>query len=89
MSDLTIEVPEIFLLTVAVYGNMGDGELPDLMASWARKKCIELGLGGRLVELQEERREELESRLRKVMGEKFVNGLKNEIDMAIEKLGKA
>jgi hypothetical protein len=67
-----IEIPEYYLLTIAVYGKMGEGELPDLMATWARRLCAELGLENELRRLQDERYQELKRRLQNVFGDEFV-----------------
>lgn len=81
-----IEIPEWYLLTIAVHGNMGDGELPDLMATWARRICIELGLSDKLEKLREERRNELKSRLQNVLGDEFVEGVEAMIKEVTDKL---
>ena len=39
----SVNIPEWALLTIAVHGNMGDGELPDMMKFWARDECKRLG----------------------------------------------
>ena len=78
-NKLTVEIPEYFLLTIAVHGNMGDGELPDLMRIWAQNECRRLGLDGKLKELQDERMRDLEKRIRNVMGDDAIDDLADKI----------
>ena len=81
MNDkLTVEIPEYFLLTIAVHGSMGDGELPALMRIWAQNECRRLGLDGKLKELQDERLRDLEKRIRNVMGDDAMDELAGKID---------
>jgi len=82
----SIEIPEFYLLTIAVYGNMGDGELPDLMSTWARRLCKELSLDDELRKLQEERRLELRRRLQNVLGKDAVEEIETTIDQVTRKL---
>jgi len=76
----TVEIPELFLLVIAIHGNMGDGELPDLMKIWARGECGRLGLSEKFRELQKECLDELRLRLRNTLGNDLMNDLENEID---------
>ena len=82
----TVEIPEHYLLTIAAYGKMGDGELPDLMANWVRKMCNNLGLGSELHKLQDERRAELSRRLRNVLGSDFMDKTEAMIEETVGKL---
>ena len=68
----SVNIPEWALLTIAVHGNMGDGELPDMMKFWARDECKRLGLGEKLEELQEERFQEMRQRMTKVLGPEVI-----------------
>ena len=79
MNKLTVEIPEYFLLTIAVHGKMGDGKLPDLMRTWAQNECRRLGLDGKLKELQDERLRDLEKRIRNVMGDDAIDDLADKI----------
>lgn len=85
----TITIPEFYLLTLAVHGNMGDGEIPDLMKRWARQECERLGLGAELRKLQEERRAELNRRLRNTLGDEFVDKIENTINKTMDKLASS
>ena len=78
-NKLTIEIPEYFLLTIAVHGNMGDGELPALKRIWAQNECRRLGLDGKLKELQDERLRDSEKRIRNVMGDDAIDDLADKI----------
>lgn len=82
----TVEIPEFYLLTIAVHGNMGDGELPDLMKAWAQEACKKLGLGDKLRGLQNERRDELERRLRNALGNELVDHTNAVINDTVKKL---
>lgn len=67
-TERTVSIPESFLLTIAVYGNMGDGDLPKLMQIWAENKCKDLGLASEMSSLRNERYEELKQRVSNVFG---------------------
>jgi hypothetical protein len=87
MTDkLTVEIPEFFLLTIAVHGNMGGGELPDIMRVWAQNECQRLGLMDKYVQLQKDRLRELEKRIRNVLGNDAVDKLNSDIRKAAKVL---
>jgi hypothetical protein len=65
-----VEIPELYLLILAVHGNMGDGEIPGLMKAWARGECERLELREELMRMQNERVRELRDRILKVEGGK-------------------
>ncbi len=44
MKTVTVEIPEPYLLLIAVAGKMGSGELLDSMKFWAEKECVKHGL---------------------------------------------
>lgn len=79
-------MPEYYLLTLAVHGNMGDGELPDLIKNWAKKQCAALGLGDELKRLQIERHTELKRRLRNALGDDLVDEIDTTINQVMHKL---
>jgi len=79
-----VEIPEVYLLTIAVHGNMGSGELPDLMKAWALKECKRAGLEKRVKALQEERLKELAKRLRNTLGDDFMD----KVDVELNKVSK-
>lgn len=77
--DLFVTMPKWFLLTLAVHGNMGDGELPKLIQIWAQNECKRLEIWDEFVLLQKEKTQELEQRLRNVFGDDSIDKLVNEI----------
>ena len=81
-----IYIPEDFLLIVAVHGNMGDGELRDLMRTWAQNECRKLHLLEKLKELQNQRLLELTMRLRNVLGDEVMDNLAARIAKAAKAL---
>lgn len=82
-NKIQVEMPDWFLLTIAVHGDMGSGDLSDLMQSWAREQCEKHGLGKRLRELQEENIAELRKRIANVLGRNAVEQLERDIDEAV------
>lgn len=76
---LKVEIPKWYLLTLAVNGNMGDGELPTIMRIWAQKECERLGIYDEMRELQKDRPREMEKRLRGVLGDEAVGQIVTEI----------
>jgi hypothetical protein len=82
--ELTVEIPKFYLLTIAAHGNMGDGELPKLMQTWAQIKCRELGLDPELISLQKERLRVMETNLRNVLGDDAMNSLAKSIKKAAD-----
>jgi hypothetical protein len=87
--DLTVKIPKSYLLTLAVYGNMGDGELPKLMQTWAQIRCRELGLDPELIALQKERLRSMEVNLRNVLGDGAIDSLSKQIKRAADIIKKA
>lgn len=83
----TVEIPTFYLLTIACYGSMGNGELPKLMQIWAQKLCRELNLSEELKKMQNERLEELRKRIVNVAGEDAMNKIEGEIKMAAQYMG--
>lgn len=81
-----VEIPDIYLLTIAVHGNMGDGELPDLMRVWATRLCRELGLEKELHQMQDERHAELRKRLQNALGERFVSDVEGVVEATMRKV---
>jgi len=76
---LSIEIPKQYLLIIAVHGNMGDGELPDIMRIWAQNECRRLGIEKQLIELQNDHLRELEKRMRNVLGDDVMDKLTTNI----------
>jgi hypothetical protein len=83
-----VEIPDSFLLTIAVYGNMGDGDLPDIMRIWAQKECRRLGLQEEMIKLQKYRLRELEIKIRNVMGDDAIDKLGNDIKKVAKAINK-
>ena len=70
-----VEVPEQFLVTLSVYGNMGDGDLPKVMQVWAERECARLGLADKVRVERESRYQELKRRVTNIMGSGTVDRL--------------
>ncbi len=87
--EMQVEIPTVYLLTIACYGNIGDGELPDLIQTWAERKCKELGLEKRLHKMREEKISNLRVRLRNTLGKELVDKLEEEISMVASLVKKA
>lgn len=85
-NNVSIQIPKFYLLTIAAYGNMGDGELPDIMRKWAERSCLELGLGDQFRIMQQEKISEMRLRLKNVLGEEFVSEIDGMIGKIAEKL---
>lgn len=82
----TVEIPESFLLTIAICGKMGSGELPALIQAWAAKECERLGLKDVLKELQEKAIIELGQRMQKVLGKDVTDKLNNILSQTMQKV---
>jgi len=85
---VSVYMPVEWLLILAVHGNMGDGEIPDLMKRWAIEKLRESGFHGRYKKMQEERLIELKKRIANVIGQDKVDQIEGECKMAAEYLKK-
>lgn len=72
---VSVEIPTVFLLTLAVFGNMGDGKIPDLMRAWAVSACERAGLDEELAQLRNDRYEELKKRVSKVYGSEMIGSV--------------
>lgn len=70
-----VEIPESFLVTLSVYGNMGDGDLPKVMQLWAERECARLGLTDKVKTERENRYQELKRRVTNIMGSDTVDRL--------------
>ena len=80
MNDkITIEIPIHYLLQIAVYGNMGTGDLSDMMKTWAVRELTQNGYNDQLKKEQESRLNELRNNIKNVIGK---DGMK-QIDDAI------
>ena len=84
--EYMVRIPKFYLLTLAVHGNMGDGELPGLMRTWAERECQKLGLTKEMRQLQDSHLKELQVRLTNVLGKDMVEQINTTISEAIKKL---
>lgn len=84
---ITVEIDKFYLLTIACYGNMGDGELPKIMQAWAQKTCKDVGLLEEFNQMQKERLAELRKRVVNVIGEDNMGKVEGEIKMAAQYMG--
>lgn len=69
---VTVEIPEAYLIILAVHGNMGDGEVPILMQDWAERQCKQLGLGRKMEDEKIKRYEIVRERATKILGPKMI-----------------
>lgn len=81
-----VTIPEVYLLILAVNGNMGSGDVPDFMRQWAKKEVDRLGLERQYRNLQKEHIDELRSRLRKTLGNEMTNKLENSLSEVTAKI---
>ena len=82
--NITVDIPVEYLLTIAVYGTMGDGRLPEIMHVWAQKACEKNGLHEQMVDLQIEHMKELEIRIRNTLGDTAIQQIHASIDAAVK-----
>lgn len=86
---ITIEVPVWYLIQVAVYGNMGTGELPKIMQNWAQKQLNEHGYDKVFKEEQNKRLKELLTSIHNVIGDEGIKIINNGIADAVSGLSMA
>jgi len=82
----SVDIPEGFLIQIAVYGKMGDGELSDYMRNWAVQECKRLGLMQKVITTQSRKIIELRNRLTKVAGLDAMGKIDEAIDTITSKL---
>ncbi|MEM8780563.1 MAG: hypothetical protein AAGF26_17205 [Cyanobacteria bacterium P01_G01_bin.49] len=81
--SLKVDIPIEWLLILAVHGNMGDGEIPDIMKRWAKDLLIEFGYESEYTKRQEERLLALTNRLKNVLGDAEASKAIGHINRAI------
>lgn len=81
-----VEIPETYLIHIAVCGKMGTGELLDSMKFWARSQCNKLGLQKELEEAQINNIKKLQKGLENTIGKEKVKIINNAILETIQKL---
>lgn len=81
-TEYKVSIPEWALLTIAVHGNMGDGELPDMMKDWATGECKRLGLDDKLEAERAERYAQLRARLANLLGDDVIEKIDQEVSIA-------
>jgi hypothetical protein len=86
METITLEIPESYLLHIAVTGKMGSGEVLDLMRIWAEKECVKHGLERKLRKLQVKNLKELNKRLKNTIGDELMGELDSAIKKTVKKL---
>ena len=86
-NKLAVEIPKMYLLIIAAHGNMGDGELPDMMKIWAQKECERLGIMKDLKLMQSAHLRELGSRLRNTLGDELFGEMTKTIEETLKKIG--
>jgi hypothetical protein len=85
----TVEIPEWILLTLAAYGNMGEGEIPKLVQLWAESECKNRGLHEQLKAERNERYAELKKRVSNVWGSDVVSKIEGLASIAGAAIGEA
>lgn len=83
MSKLTVDIPEVYLMQIAVYGKMGTGDLSDSIQVWAEKELIKAGLGDKFKEEQIKHLNQLHESLRNVLGDDIVSQMDSQIAKAV------
>lgn len=86
MQKVTVEIPEPYLLQVAVAGEMGDGHLLASMQAWAEQECVRCGLEQNMRSLMTKRLEEMRLRLKNVIGDDLMTEIDTAIITTIDKL---
>jgi len=82
MAKLTVEIPEAYLMQIAVYGKMGTGELADIIQTWAQNELRKAGLGEKFKEKQIKHLNQLHQSLRNVLGDEIVSQMDSKIAKA-------
>lgn len=83
-----IEIPENYLLLIAVGGNLGDDKLPGCMRIWAQGECEKLGLSGKVKTSQTVYLNELKTRLKNKLGEDNFKLLENSLEAIIKNINE-
>ena len=87
MSDkVTVEIPKIWLLTLAGHGNMGSGDIPKLMQTWAETVCRENGLEEQMLEAKAQHFKELRDRLSNTMGSDTLESIESRVGQMLSRL---
>lgn len=79
---ITIDIPVYYLIQFAVSGNMGTGNLPDLIKVWAQRILREKGYSDLLKEEQKQNLEKLRKSLSNVVGKENMEKIDNAISDA-------
>lgn len=66
---LTVKIPVEWLLILATQGNMGSGEIPDIMQRWAKDQLIQSRYQQEYSDRQKEVMQETLQRLKNVIGD--------------------
>lgn len=80
---ITIEIPVFYLLQIAVYGNMGTGELPDLMKIYAQRILRGNGYSDILREEQDKSLKQLRNNLKNVLGNEGMSKIDSALQDAV------
>ena len=88
MKKIKVEMPVNWLLTLAVYGSMGDGKIPKFMQSWARGIVKENDLMNEYNELQRQHLKILKQQLVNTLGKENVQTIEATIALVMNKLKK-
>ena len=84
---ITVEIPENYLLCIAILGNTGDGRLSKKIQIWAEKACNNAGLQDKVIALHIAKLKILRHKLAAIVGEKKVAPIDRGINAACEFFG--
>ena len=70
---LRVNIPIEWLLILATHGNMGTGQIPDIMKRWAKAKLCDAGYKDIYMQCQQEKIRQLTQNLKNVTGEEFTD----------------
>lgn len=88
MEKLTVEIPEDYLITIAVFGNMGNGQLPYSMKAWAERELVKLGKIDKLVAMKAAKLSGMQKRLENIIGASKAEDINKAIDSFVNLLKK-
>ncbi len=86
--EVTVNIPKLWLLHIATYGDMGSGELGEFLKNWAVKTAIENGLSEELETERKTKLKQLGVNLSNILGMDMVRDIQNSVDDAMDNLQK-
>lgn len=83
MDEISVKIPVHFLIQIATYGDMGKGELPDLMKRFADRVLRDAGYMEELSKAIKEKMNDLRVGLRNVLGDEGMNKIDEALGDAV------